>query len=74
MTSLSKWLGDSGNVVVVPNSGTLSAGIETLKKPAKQLRLCPAAGVAGVFFATANATTAIPPTFEALAGRGNTNV
>lgn len=34
------WLGDSGSVVVVPNSGTLSAGIETMKKPVKQLRLC----------------------------------
>lgn len=40
------WLGDSGSVAVVPNSGTLSAGIETMKKPAKQLRLCLAAGVA----------------------------
>ena len=34
------WLGDSGSVAVVPNSGTLSAGIETMKKPVKQLRLC----------------------------------
>jgi hypothetical protein len=39
------WLGDSGSVVVVPNSGTLSAGIETMKKRAKQLRLCLAVGV-----------------------------
>ena len=38
-------LGDSGSVAVVPNSGTLSAGIETMKKPAKQLRLCLAVGV-----------------------------
>jgi len=38
--------GDSGSVAVVPNSGTLSAGIETMKKPAKQFRLCLAAGVA----------------------------
>ena len=40
------WLGDCGSVAVVPNSGTLSAGIETMKKPAKQLRLCLAVGVA----------------------------
>jgi len=38
------WLGDSGSVAVVPNSGTPSAKNETMKKPVKQLRLCLAAG------------------------------
>jgi hypothetical protein len=39
-----------------------------MKKYVKQLRLCPAVGVAGLSFATANATTAIPPTSETMAG------
>jgi hypothetical protein len=33
---------DSGSVAALPALGTLFAGIETMKKPAKQLRLCPA--------------------------------
>jgi hypothetical protein len=31
------WLGDSGSVGVVPNSGTLSAGIETMKDTLKSI-------------------------------------
>jgi hypothetical protein len=62
-------LGDSGSVAVVPALGTLRTGIETMKKSAKALRLWFSVGVAGLFFATANATTVIPPAFEEMTDR-----
>jgi hypothetical protein len=40
------WVGNSGSVAALPALGTLCAGIETMKKPVKRLRLCPAGGVA----------------------------
>lgn len=63
------WLGDSGSAAIVPNSGTLRTIIETMKKSAKVLYLWFAMGVVGLFSATANATTVIPPTFEEMTDR-----
>jgi hypothetical protein len=40
-----------------------------MKKPAKALYLWFAMGVVGLFSATANATTVIPPTFEEMTDR-----
>ena len=63
------WLGGSGSAAIAPNSGTLRTIIETMKKSAKALYLWFAMGVVGLFSATANATTVIPPTFEELTDR-----
>jgi hypothetical protein len=63
------WDGFGCGVSLVSTWGTLRAGIETTKKSARALRLCFAVGVVGLCFATANATTVIPPTFEEMTDR-----
>jgi hypothetical protein len=50
-------LGGSGSAAIVPNSGTLRTRIETMNKSAKALRRWFGVGNAGLFSATASATT-----------------
>ena len=72
MNSIQVWkVGDSFGCEPSPLSawGTLCAGIATTKKSASALRLWFVLGVVGFCFATANATTVIPPTFEEMTDR-----